>query len=136
MKHPRSHNLSGLKVHSEQNAGSENTLPKFYMNLCTQAPGHRFAAIYNLAMPTPRVQHAALVSTAPEGHSGVREGQLKRAWGGSSWPRWRDQKCCKFAVWSPQGRLRPPRYDQGLSAAFTIFCRLPNCRILELWGTQ
>ena len=108
MKHPSSHNLSVLKVHPEQNAGSENTLPKFFMNLCTQAPGHRSAAIYNLGVPTPWVQHAALVSIAPEGHSGIREGQLKQAWGGSSCRRWRHQKGCKFAVWSPQGRLRPP----------------------------
>lgn len=82
VKHPRSHNLSMLTVRLEKNAGSESTLPKFYMNLCTQASGHRFEAIYNLDMRTPWEQHAALVSTAPEWHSGVRGGQLNPAWGG------------------------------------------------------
>lgn len=48
VKHPRSYNLSVLKLLLEQNAASENTPPKFYMNLSTQAPGHCFAAVYDM----------------------------------------------------------------------------------------
>lgn len=48
VKHSRSHNLPVLRAHPEQNAGSKNTPPRFSMDLCTQAPRHRFAAIYSL----------------------------------------------------------------------------------------
>lgn len=103
-----------------------------YMNLCTQAPGHCFSAIYNLGMPTPWLQRAALASTAPEGHSGVREGQLKLAKGGSSWHRWRHQKGCKLSVWSLWGRLRPPGYDQGYSLPSWFYKRnAAVCQIAE-----
>lgn len=109
-----------------------------YMNFCTQAPGHCFSATYNFGMPTPWLQHAALVSTAPEGHRAIREGQLKLAKGGSSWQRWRVQKGCKLEAWSLWGRLRPSGYYQGSSLpswfykgnAKLLFAKLQSIRTL------